>query len=104
MGLPKWHRGTRIFLPMHEMLEMRVLSLGQEDSLQEEMATYSSILPWRIPCTEEPGRLQSIGSQSGIQLSDYACTQRPFPGLFQELSPDIPAHLQGHLLQLCLQQ
>ena len=38
-------------------------SLGQEDPLEEEMATHSSILAWRIPWTEEPGRLQSMGSQ-----------------------------------------
>ena len=37
--------------------------LGWEDPLEEEMATHSSILAWRIPWTEEPGRLQSIGSQ-----------------------------------------
>ena len=37
--------------------------LGQEDPLEKEMATHSSILAWRIPCTEEPGRLQSIGFQ-----------------------------------------
>ena len=37
--------------------------LGQEDTLEEEMATHSSILGWKIPWTEEPGRLQSIGSQ-----------------------------------------
>ena len=42
---------------------MQVLSLGQEDSLEEDMATHSSILAWRIPWTEETGRLQSIGSQ-----------------------------------------
>ena len=36
---------------------------GWEDPLEEEMATHSSILAWRIPWTEEPGRLQSIGSQ-----------------------------------------
>ena len=38
-------------------------SLGQGDPLEEEMATHSSILAWRIPWTEEPGRLQSIGWQ-----------------------------------------
>jgi len=38
-------------------------SLGQEDPLEEEMATHSSILAWKIPWTGEPGRLQSIGSQ-----------------------------------------
>ena len=42
---------------------MQVLSLGGEDPLEEEMATHSSILAWRIPWTEEPGRLQSMGSQ-----------------------------------------
>ena len=42
---------------------IRVQSLGGEDPLEEGMATYSSILAWRIPWTEEPGRLQSIGSQ-----------------------------------------
>ena len=43
--------------------EMWVHSLGQEDSLEKEMATHSSILTWRIPWTEEPGGLQSIGLQ-----------------------------------------
>ena len=38
-------------------------SLGQEDPLEEEMATHSSILAWRIPGTGEPGRLQAMGSQ-----------------------------------------
>ena len=45
------------------MRESWVRSLGQEDPLEKEMATYSSILAWRIPWTEEPGRLQSTGSQ-----------------------------------------
>ena len=40
-----------------------VQSLGQEDPLEKGMATHSSILAWRIPWTEEPGRLQSMGSQ-----------------------------------------
>ena len=42
---------------------MWVLSLGQEDTLAQGMATPSSILTWRIPWTEEPGWLQSMGSQ-----------------------------------------
>ena len=41
----------------------QVRSLGQEDLLEEGMATHSSILAWRIPWTEESGRLQSMGSQ-----------------------------------------
>ena len=45
------------------MQETWVLSLGQEDPLEEEMATHSSILAWRIPWMEEPGGLQSVGSQ-----------------------------------------
>ena len=45
------------------MQETGVLSLGQEDPLREEMATHSSILAWKIPWTEEPGRLQFMGSQ-----------------------------------------
>ena len=43
--------------------ETRVRSLGQEDPLEKEMATHSSILAWKIPWTEECGRLQSMGSQ-----------------------------------------
>ena len=46
-----------------ETRETWVGSLGWEDPLEEGMATYSSILAWRIPWTEEPGGLQSIGSQ-----------------------------------------
>ena len=45
------------------MQEMWDQSLEQEDSLEEEMATHSSILAWEIPWTEETGRLQSMGSQ-----------------------------------------
>ena len=43
--------------------ETQVRSLGQEDTLEEEMATHSSILAWKTPWTEKPGGLQSIGSQ-----------------------------------------
>ena len=43
--------------------ETWVRSLGQEDPLEKEMETYSSTLAWRIPWTEEPGRLQSMGSR-----------------------------------------
>ena len=45
------------------MLETQVQSLGLEDPLEKEMATHSSTLAWKIPWTEEPGRLQSMGSQ-----------------------------------------
>ena len=48
---------------MQELQETWVQFLSQEDSLEEGMVAHSSILAWRIPRTEEPGRLQSIGSQ-----------------------------------------
>ena len=56
-NLPMW------IVPVQETQETWVLSLGQEDPLQKEMATHSSILGWRIPWTEAPGRLQSMGLQ-----------------------------------------
>ena len=49
------------------MQETQVQSLGWEDLLEKEMATHSSILVWKIPWTEEPGRLQSTGSQRVVQ-------------------------------------
>ena len=50
---------------------MRVGSLGQEDPLEEEMATHSSILAWEIPWTQDPGEPQSMESQKNpIQLND----------------------------------
>ena len=53
------------------MQETQVQSLGREDPLEEEMATHSSILAWRIPWTEEPGGLQYIGIiKSRTQLKD----------------------------------
>ena len=45
------------------MWETQVQSLGREDLLEKEMATHSSILAWKIPWTEEPGRLPAMGSQ-----------------------------------------
>ena len=45
------------------MPETQIQSLGQEDPLEEEMATHSSVLAWKIPWTEEPGGLQSKGSR-----------------------------------------
>ena len=54
--MAQWYR---IHLPMQEMW---VQSMGWEDPLEEEMATHSTILAWRIPWTEESSRLQSTGS------------------------------------------
>ena len=51
---------------------MQVGSLGQEDPLEEGMAIHSSILAWRIPRTEDPGRLWSTGSQSQTRLKQLS--------------------------------
>ena len=59
MGFP----GEAVVKNLPAVQETRVRSLGREDPLEEGMATLSSILAWRIPWTEEPGRLQSMGSQ-----------------------------------------
>ena len=48
---------------MVKNLQARVRSLGREDPLEKEMATHSSVLAWKVPMTEEPGRLQSTGLQ-----------------------------------------
>ena len=63
---------------MQKTQEMQVQSLDQEDPLEKEMATHSSILPWEIPWTREPGRSQSMGSQRIGH--DLATKQQPEPG------------------------
>ena len=66
LGLPV---GSAVKNPL-PMQEMRIQSLDGEDPLKKEMATHSSFLAWKIPWTEEPGRLQSMGSQkSQIRLN-----------------------------------
>ena len=52
------------------LVAQTIRSLSQEDPLEKGMATHSSIPAWRIPWTEEPGELQSMGSQSQTQLSN----------------------------------
>jgi len=54
---------TQMVKNLPAMREIQVRSLGWEDPLEEGIATHSSILAWRIPWTEEPGELQSMGSQ-----------------------------------------
>ena len=62
-------------LPLQEPQNKGVGSLGWEDPLKEGMATHSSILAWRILRTEEPGRLQSMGSQRvGDHRNHFECT------------------------------
>ena len=77
------------------MWEPRVWSLDQEDPLKKEMATRSSILAWRISWTEEPGRLQSMGSQrvrhdwaTSLSLSNYlilCCPLLLLPSIFPSI-------------------
>ena len=67
----EWQKGTGLWTSLvaqtvkrlPAMQETRVRSLGWENPLEKEMATHSSILAWKTPWTEEPGRLQSTGSQ-----------------------------------------
>ena len=67
------------------MQETWVRSPGREDPLEKKMANHSSILAWRIPWPEEPGRLQSRGLQSRTRLIDFTftffhCIAQGFPG------------------------
>ena len=63
--------------PMQEIKEMQVRSLGREDPLEEGMATHSNIFAWRIPWTEEPGRLEAIGLQKvGSHLTGTHAQER----------------------------
>ena len=71
---------------MHEMQETRVWSLGQEDPLEEKMATHSSILTWRISWTEEPGRLEPLGLQKVGVTEGVSNTEHIFRESFQALT------------------
>ena len=63
VGLPRWLSDKESFCQCKKTQEMQVLSLGQEDPLEEKMVTDASILAWEIPWTEEHGRQQSVVSQ-----------------------------------------
>ena len=67
----------RIHLPVQEIQETRARSLSLEDPLDKEMATHSSILAWRIPWTEEPGGLQSMGSLESDTTEQLHNDSRP---------------------------
>ena len=78
------------------MRETQVQLLGQEDPLEKEMATHSSTLAWKIPWTEEPGRLWSMGSQRvGLHFPFLMLIRH---SQFTELGTLGPASLQGNLL------
>ena len=79
--------------------ETQVPSLGGEDPLEEGVATRSRILAWRIPCTEEPGGLQSMGSQESDTAerqthSHPEALKSPLPvaSLFIDVAGDAPFH------------
>ena len=97
---------------MQGMQEMQVQSLGWEGSLEEEIATHSSILAWKIPCREKPGSQQSIGSHrhdwATEQLADYSAaaaaklfqscpTLRPIDG--SPPGSSVPGILQARILE-----
>ena len=68
--------------------------LDWEDSLKKGVATHSNILAWRIPWTEEPSRLQSMGSQSQTQLSDLAHVKKDERPMAQSLLPPSSYHIR----------
>ena len=86
---------------MQEIWEMSVQSLGQKDPLKEEMATQSSILAWRIPWMEEPGGLQSMGSQTVI-MTEHAHIYTHTCTLTVHLKQHENIYARGCSLQLCL--
>ena len=72
MGFQEVQWGKKIHLPREETPELQVQSLGQGDALEEEVVAPSRILAWRIPRTEEPGRLESTGLQESDLISQLS--------------------------------
>ena len=89
--LHMWLSGERIRLSMQEML---VQSLGREDSPEEAMTTHSSIFAWRIPWTEEPGKLQSIRLQRVVHdwVTEHAHTHKQHQGRVLDLEGSFVNH------------
>ena len=86
--------GDSVVKNLPAVQETWVRSLGQEDPLEKEMVTHSSILAWKIPCTEEPGRLKSMGLQRvGCDWAGFGLV----PG--KETRSHLP-QLRVHMLQL----
>ena len=80
---------------------MQVRSLGQGDPLEEEMATHSSILAWRIPWIEEPGEQQSLGLQRvGTRLTEHKVQRGGNPSALLRENERTGIQVQGHSL-LC---
>ena len=89
MGLPRLAQTVK---SLPALQEIRVWSPGWEDPLEKEMATHSSILAWKISWTEEPGGLQSMGSQ---RVGHDWATNTHGPG---DSRPSLPEHLCIHPL------
>ena len=102
-GFPGGTSHKVICLPMQEMHEMLVQSLGWAAPLEKEMATHSSIFPCRIPCTEDPGELQSMGhkeSDTTWQLSTNAHTRVKSLSLnIQDTYLDRYQHIKVNVIQ-----
>ena len=81
---------------MQKMPEMRVRSPGREDPLEQEMATHSSILAWRIPWAEKPGGLQSMGRKES-DTAELASTTKICPQPSYQLSTHKTGGLKGLL-------
>ena len=82
------------------MQEIQVWSLGQEDPLEKDMATHSRILAWDIPWTEEPGRLQSMGSPISFLPDPFPFGQPPISSLYLLV---LPYFVKFLLLYCCLE-
>ena len=85
---------TQLVKSLSATWETQVQSLSREDPLEREMATHSSILAWRIPWTEEPGRLQSMGSQRagrGWVTDTFTFTEYPGASLVAQMAKNLPA-------------
>ena len=89
---------------MQELQETWVPSLGWEDPLEEGMATHSSIFAWRIPWREEPGRLQSIGSQTVTHdSSNLACRHASiYSTMYKHTHTHTHTHIHNYHPLYCL--
>ena len=90
---------ARTCLPVLEASQTRVLSLGRADPLEEEMATCSSVLAWKIPWTEEPGRLPSMGHKES-DTTEHARTRLTFRSRFFNLSSCLVSWVKSSALSL----
>ena len=73
--------GSSVIKNLPSVKKVQAPSLGQEDFLEEEMATHSSILSWRFPWTEEPDGLQSMGSQKDLDTTEWLSIHRETAGV-----------------------